>query len=74
MLKSIIIISTALLAYFVVIIISFYNEKRRWNNGKCKCGGNLIIFDIDSQGCRGYECNRCGKCVWISYHIDKIRE
>jgi hypothetical protein len=46
------------------------NEKRWWNNGVCECGSEWNGFDMDSQGGRGYKCDR-QHYVWISYNIDK---
>lgn len=49
--------------------VVFYNfEKREYNNGKCKCGGDWEYFATDSQGGVGYECSNCGKVVWHSWY------
>ena len=64
-------LAAALLATLAGRTIESYN----WNKGKCrKCGGDLVYFDTDSQGGRGYRCKTpgCGRAVWISYNgIDK---
>ena len=50
-------------------------EKKNFNNGKCKCGGNLRPFDarvfLGSDGSRGYSCDKCDKSVFCSYNVDK---
>ncbi len=60
---------------FVICGISFaiYIEKKDFNNGKCpKCGKQLKLFDVDSQGGRGYCCYDCRYYAWISYNcVDK---
>lgn len=55
------------------ILIGMYLEYKDFNNGICpKCGKPLIWFDTDSQGGRGYCCNKCRYFVWVSYScIDK---
>ena len=51
------------------------HEKKEYNNGICpKCGGNLRSFDSDSQGGRGYNCDKCNNFVWVSYNVDKPRK
>jgi hypothetical protein len=46
-----------------IIIMSFYDihcEKKDFNKGICpRCGSKLYLFDIDSQGGRGYCCRKC---------------
>lgn len=52
--------------------IERYKEKKYWNKGVCKkCSGKYECFDCDSANCRGYECNKCGYKIWISYNVDK---
>lgn len=47
------------------------NDKKEWNNGKCPlCGNQYELFDMDSQGGRGYVCRNCKKYIWISYNVD----
>lgn len=69
------IILLILFIVFVICGISFaiYSEKKDFNNGKCpKCGKQLKLFDMDSQGGRGYCCNDCRYYAWISYDcVDK---
>lgn len=44
-------------------------EKRNFNNGVCvHCGTSLRYFDTDSQGGRGYICDKCGYATWVSYN------
>lgn len=51
-------------------------EGYHFNKGKCRrCGATLNFFDIDSQGGRGYVCDKCGYTTWVSYYfIDKWRK
>lgn len=36
-------------------------------------GGKLKYFDTDSQGGRGYCCDKCKYFTWVSYYfVDKI--
>ena len=43
-------------------------EKRKFNNGVCpECGAKLSHFANDSQGGRGYICDVCGYCTWVSH-------
>lgn len=46
------------------------NEERKdFNNGVCpKCGKQLRCFDMDSQGGRGYTCDKCDYTTWVSYN------
>ena len=46
----------------------YLNEKKKYNNGKCKCGGNWRYFDTDSQGGEGYKCDKCKDVMWISWY------
>ena len=54
-------------------IIGILLEKKEYNNGYCPhCGKKLLLFDTDSQGGRGYICEECGYCAWVSYpFVDK---
>ena len=52
-------------------------ETKGFNNGICKrCGNKLRYFDTDSQGGRGYTCDKCDYTTWVSYErVDrKFRE
>lgn len=62
----------------VILVISgisaaMYLEYRGFNKGTCpKCGRPLRWFDTDSQGGRGYCCNKCKYYTWVSYNsVDK---
>jgi hypothetical protein len=57
--------------YFSTIVLFWYIEKRKWNNGICKKNGLVWeYYDTDSQGGRGYIAGE--ERVWISYpFIDK---
>lgn len=71
-------ISICLLILLVIIVgmaVTRNHEKKEYNNGICtKCGGNLRYFDSDSQGGRGYNCDKCNNFVWVSYNVDKPRK
>lgn len=55
------------------IISVIYLEYKDYNKGVCPhCGNHLRHFDYDSQGGRGYICNKCKYSTWVSYpFIDK---
>ena len=69
------IIFCILLTIFIVlgIIYGIYTERKDFNNGYCpNCGKKLKLFDIDSQGGRGYCCHDCMYYAWVSYNcVDK---
>ena len=49
-----------------------YSEKKYFNNGVCqKCGGHFKFIEgtINSPA-KGYKCDVCDNCVWISYGSD----
>jgi hypothetical protein len=60
-----------LLGILVIIpIIGSISDSINWNGGKCpKCGKEWKLFDVDSQGGRGYTCD-C-RHIWISYNVDR---
>ena len=62
-----------LIIIFIAVIVSARrSEKKKWNNGECpKCKNKWRHFDTDSQGGRGYTCDKCNDVIWISYHVDK---
>lgn len=61
-----------ILAVVFGMVITRNNEKKEYNNGICtKCGNKLRLFDKDSQGGRGYQCEKCGRIIWVSYNVDK---
>jgi hypothetical protein len=68
-----IVIFILLLSFAVATFWIYMYEKREFNNGVCpRCGEYLELFDIDSQGGRGYTCPRCHKHhCWISFNIDE---
>jgi len=47
-------------------------EKKYFNNGSCKkCGGHFKIIEGDvGNDPKGYKCDVCDNCVWISYGSD----
>ena len=49
-------------------IIGILLEKKDYNLGICPhCKKKLLLFDTDSHGCRGYICEECCYCSWLSY-------
>ena len=70
-----IIICISVVCIMIVLVMrARHNEKKEYNNGICpKCGGKFELFDYDSQGGRGYCCDKCGHKTWVSYNVDKIR-
>lgn len=62
------------LAVFIFgdVVIGILLEKKAYNNGYCPHCGKKLLLDTDSQGGRGYICEECGYCAWVSYSfIDK---
>lgn len=60
-------------ALFVLMVIGGLwqrnNEIQDWNKGVCKkTGEKWKMFDLDSQGGRGY--NSGDHYIWISYRVD----
>lgn len=57
----------------MLVLSTIRFEKKQWNGGICpSCGSHYRLFDTDSQGGRGYRCNKCRSIIWISYNfIDK---
>lgn len=51
----------------------YRNEKRQWNSGVCaRCNQPWTLFDVDSQGGRGYKCDK--HALWISWPVDRKKE
>mgnify|MGYP003121001119 CR=1 FL=1 len=76
------ILNELLLFSLPIVLISFFalggawryrSEKDIWNNGVCKDNGKeWVLFDMDSQGGRGY---RAGNYMcWISWSVDNKRK
>lgn len=52
----------------ILILINYMYEKKRWNNGYCKCGGKLIFLEKDYEhDCRWYACNKCNKQIDLTW-------
>ena len=67
-----VVISIVVISFITIGIIVYLTEKRNFNNGKCVCCGEKFeLFDVDSQGGRGYKCTKCNRYLWISYRVDK---
>ena len=67
------IISFCVVAMLAIgIHIARRSEAKRFNEGRCRhCGGWFEYFDTDSQGGRGYACEKCGNVIWIGFPVDK---
>ncbi len=50
-----------------------YSEKNYFNKGVCKkCGGHFkLIEGTIGSPAKGYKCDVCDNCVWISYGSDE---
>ena len=73
---GLIVITCMFAAALIGLLIGLCIEAYNWNKGKCRiCGNKLRIFDYDSTGARGYECEHCYHKVWISYnYVDRRRK
>ena len=69
--KATLIIFVFLIIWLIPIPFFIRHEKNEYRKCKCKCGGDWEYFDTDSQGGRGYECNKCGRVIWISWIKEK---
>ena len=68
MVKLAIMIIMILIA-IALVIVAIRMERVRYNGGVCRhCKTKLRHFDNDSQGGRGYVCDKCGYVVWVSYN------
>ena len=67
------IIIVAITFVLVLSVFSIHLEKKGFNEGFCpRCGTFLRQFDTDSQGGRGYICDKCLYATWVSYKsVDK---
>lgn len=60
----------------VLVLLAIRREALDYNHGicpRCESQGEFIElkkFDEDSQGGRGYKCDRCGYVTWVSYDCD----
>lgn len=71
---SFVLICVAVLCVIIAcVIVIIVDERRAFNGGICKlCGNKLRYFDTDSQGGRGYCCDKCGHHIWVSWKfVDK---
>ena len=50
-----------------------YSEENYFNNGVCqKCGGHFKPIETTENHIeKGYKCDFCDNCVWISFGTDK---
>ena len=57
----------------VTAFLAIHFEKKDFNGGICPhCKSRLYFFDCDSQGGRGYKCEKCRYHTWVSYNcVDK---
>jgi len=73
--KDIMCLIIIIMIFIIVLISGRKSDKNKWNNGECsRCKNKWEHFDTDSQGGRGYICNKCKDIIWISYNIDKERK
>ena len=72
-LKVILVVLCGIIIFCVFAYIGILLEKASFNDCKCiRCGYPLRHFDNDSQGGRGYKCDKCGYITWVSWHsVDK---
>ena len=72
---ELIIIIIFLIVWLGGMLWAICSDRKQWNNGKCpECGHDWRLFDMDSQGGRGYICDGCGDHMWISWSVDKRRK
>lgn len=58
----------------LMTIVVVQSERKDYNNGFCpKCGHPWRYFDSDSQGGRGYCCDKCGNVIWVNFPVDKVK-
>ena len=63
-----------ILGFLCLVGTGIFLDYKSFNHGICKkCGGKLRCFDNDSQGNRGYMCDKCKQVsCWVGYDfIDK---
>lgn len=66
-----------LITVLIVLVILYcyvaYSEYKDFNKGICpKCGKELELLTLDSQGGRCYYCKDCKHYVWVSWlFVDK---
>ena len=72
-LKAVLVVAIGFIFFCSFAYIGILLEKKSFNNCKCiRCGYPLQHFDNDSQGGRGYICNKCGYTTWVSWNsVDK---
>jgi len=57
------------------VLAGYLWEKKDYNGGKCpKCLMELVHFDNDSQGGRGYCCSNCNYYTWVSYPFIEVKK
>ena len=44
---------------FVYVAILYKSDTRKWNNGRCPCGGKWKFTGLTVSGSRIYECEYC---------------
>lgn len=49
-------------------LLHYFYEKKKWNNGSCKCGGKFIFVGKDYEhDCRWYICDKCKKQIDLTW-------
>lgn len=63
------ILALIILGYIVLCILAWRTECRLWNGGRCLCDGVWEPVG-DFEGVRGYQCDLCGRAIWIVWPVD----
>ena len=65
-----------LLFLLATLLWARLQENKALDNRFCKCGdlSRMILFAIETQGGRGFQCSVCGKYVFICYEVDTGNE
>ena len=66
-------VAIGVVVWLVICVIIAIVDTKTYNHGKCtRCGGKFKLFDYDSQGGRGYICDKCRRTIWVSmFFVDR---
>lgn len=67
---SLLLLIALFVAVFIVIRINQKLrrlQKRKWNNGRCRCGAPWTEFSNNQGIGKGFYCNRCDDYLWITF-------
>lgn len=77
---TIVIVLWSIISIIVIVIelIKFYKDKLKWNNGKCKCGGEWectgVLFNYNGIN-YNYTCRRChGHTGYLRFDIEELED